>query len=177
MEINSALRLTHNRFGDNSLMRKTIIQPSTVEPPAQSEDAWLDLDSISTVEVTSEDPRFPIEGALSLRENTGWRAAQQGEQRIRILFDQPVALHRTQLRFLESQVERTQEFTLSALEQPTGPAKEIVRQQWNFSPSGSTQQNEDYRLNLPRVSVLELLIRPDVSGGAAVATLAAWRIA
>jgi hypothetical protein len=53
---------------------------------------------------------------------------------------------------------------------------EIVRQQWNFSPGGSTTELEDHMVNLPHVSALELAIRPDISRSDAVATLASWRV-
>jgi hypothetical protein len=53
---------------------------------------------------------------------------------------------------------------------------EIVRQQWNFSPAGSTTEMEDYVVDLEAVSVLELAIQPDLSRRQAVATLASWRL-
>ena len=40
--------------------------------------------------------------------------------------------------------------------------REIVRQQWNFSPQGSTSEIEDYGVGLPGVSALELTITPDL---------------
>ena len=58
-----------------------------------------------------------------------------------------------------------------------GRSREIVRQKWNFSPSGSTSEVEEYWTNLDGVAVLELAIQPDLYGGAAKATLAEWRIA
>ena len=39
---------------------------------------------------------------------------------------------------------------------PDEPLKEVVRQQWNFSPDGSTAESEDYAIDLKRVSILEL---------------------
>ena len=65
---------------------------------------WLDLEQIATVEVTSEDPSFPIESAFNSRDGTGWRAAEKGEQQIRIIFDEPVSLRRIHLRFHEAQM-------------------------------------------------------------------------
>ena len=53
---------------------------------------------------------------------------------------------------------------------------EIVRQQWNFSPAGSTTEIEQYAVDLDAVSVLELSIQPDLSRREAVATLASWRV-
>jgi hypothetical protein len=96
----------------------------------------MDLGRIATVEVTSEDPDFPIESAFSA-DGGGWRASQKGEQRIRLVFDQALSVRRIQLHFLEPTRDRLQEFTVrwSAAD---GPPKEIVRQQWNFSHGGST---------------------------------------
>ena len=54
--------------------------------------------------------------------------------------------------------------------------KKIVRQQWNFSPAGSTTEVEDYTTDLKAVSVLELAIQPDIGGREAVASLAACRL-
>jgi hypothetical protein len=48
--------------------------------------------------------------------------------------------------------------------------------QWNFSPSGSTRELEDYRVDLSGVTVLELHIVPDQRGGDARASLAELRL-
>jgi len=62
--------------------------------------------------------------------------------------------------------------------QPPGRTlKEVVRQQWNFSPDGSTAESEDYAIDLKRVSILELTIDPDRGAGEALAKLADWRLA
>ena len=157
-------------------MRKRILGVHGAQPGGESDQGWLDLEEIATVEVTSEDPGFPIESALAAKKGPGWRASQDGEQQIRIIFDEPVSLRRIQLQFREAEVERTQEFTLRWSPAEGGPTREIVRQQWNFIPAGSTTENEEYFVALEAVSVLELVIRPDVSRREAVATLASWRM-
>jgi uncharacterized protein (DUF736 family) len=158
-------------------MRKKIAGQQHARPAGESDQGWLDLEHISTVEVTSEEPGFPIESALvPSEEGRGWRASQGGEQHIRILFDEPVSLHRIQLRFQETESERTQEFTLRWSAAAGGPPAEIVRQQWNFSPTGATTETEDYVVDLDAVSALELSIRPDLRRQDAVATLASWRV-
>lgn len=81
------------------------------------------------------------------------------------------------MRFSETQIERTQEFTLRYAEQGKVADREIVRQQWSFSPSGSTSETEKYQVNLPKVSVLELSLDPDQGRGQAVASLAEFRLA
>ena len=155
-------------------MRKKLINSDTMRPHAQEE--WLDLEEIARVEVTSEDPNFPIEAALAAAEGSGWRAAEKGKQIIRIVLDNPRTLRRIRLEFSETVIERTQEFTLQWSNEATGPFREIVRQQWNFSPQGSTSEIEDYHVNLESVSILELTLKPDLTPENAVATLVAWRL-
>ena len=68
-------------------------------------------------------------------------------------------------------------FTVRWSSSEGGKPKEIVRQQWNFSPAGSTSEVEDYEVDLNGVSELELVITPDLTHHEASATLAAWRVA
>ena len=49
--------------------------------------------------------------------------------------------------------------------------REIVRQQWNFSPPDTTREIEEYNVQLSDVTVLKLVIVPDISSGAARASL------
>ena len=53
---------------------------------------------------------------------------------------------------------------------------EIVRQQWNFSPPETERETEDYAVELSDVTVLELNIAPDKSGGEARASLECLRL-
>lgn len=156
-------------------MRKNVF-PAAPQPSPAPADGWLDLERLARVEATSEDAAHPVESALLPGGGTGWRAAHPGEQRLRLLFDAPQRLRRIRLLFLEPAAERQQEFVLRG--SADGETfREIVRQQWNFSPTGSTSEEEDYRLDLPGVAVLELVIVPDVSGGDAWASLAELRLA
>jgi hypothetical protein len=157
-------------------MRKRIVKPYDAQHKSQSDKGSLNLEQIATVEVTSEDPGFPIEYAFASNDGPGWRASQGGEQQIRIIFDNPVPVHRTELRFHEADCERTQEFILRWSPESGGSATAIVRQQWNFSPTGSTTETEHYVVDLDAVSVLEIVIRPDLHRPEAVATLASWRV-
>jgi uncharacterized protein (DUF736 family) len=157
-------------------MRKRIAGLHHAQPGGESDQGWLDIEKIATVEATSEDPDFPIEFAFGSRGGPGWRASQGGEQQIRLIFDEPVSLHRIQLRFHELESERTQEFTLRWASAIGGSMIEIVRQQWNFSPAASTTEIEQYVVELDAVLVLELSIRPDLSRREAIATLESWRV-
>ena len=157
-------------------MRKRIAGRHHAQQGGQSDKGWLDLEGIATVEVTSEDPNFPIEYAFASNNGPGWRASDGGEQQIRIIFDKPVSIDRIELRFHEVDCERTQEFILRWSSESGGASTEIVRQQWNFSPTGSTTEIEHYVVDLDTVSVLELEIRPDLHRPEAIASLALLRL-
>jgi hypothetical protein len=141
-------------------MRKSIVSPSTTTTTPIS-DLWRDLERIARVEISSEDEQFPIEHALGKKETTGWRSAGTGPQLIRLHFDEPLAIKRLQLHFVERAAERSQEFAVYA--GAGAELKEIVRQQWSFSPHGSTEELEDYPVNLSGITTLELRIDPDRS--------------
>ena len=158
-------------------MRKRIVGRAAIQSEPGSAETWLNLEQIVTVEMTSEDPDFPIESVFHGSNEPGWRALEKGYQQIRLIFDQPISVKRIRLRFVETKLARTQEFTLGWSSVQGGRPKEIVRQQWNFSPAGSTSEVEEYQTNLDGVAVLELAMQPDLEGGDARATLAEWRIA
>jgi hypothetical protein len=158
-------------------MRKRITGQRSADTPVDSDQDWLNLEQIATVEVSSEDPAFPVESVFLPGKGPGWRAAQPGEQHIHIIFDEPVTLRRIQLQFREPERERTQQFTLRWSPAKGGQVLDIVRQQWNFSPAGSTTEHEDYVVALDAVAVLELAIQPDLDRQEAVATLQSWRVA
>ena len=141
-------------------MRKSIVSPSTVAVPPISE-LWRDLERIARVEISSEDDRFPIEHALGKKETNGWRAAGTGPQLIRLHFDEPMNIKRLRLHFVDKAAERTQEFAVFA--GSGSELKEVVRQQWTFSPYGSTEEIEDYTVNLSGITTLEVRIDPDRS--------------
>jgi hypothetical protein len=122
---------------------------------------WLDIERIAVVEISSEDPKFPIDNAVGKTGTAGWRAAGPGPQRIRLLFDEPQTIRRIQLYFVDREAERSQEFWLLAL--VGDELREVVRQQWNFSPSGTAEELEDYRVELYGVNALDLRIDPDRS--------------
>jgi 3-methyladenine DNA glycosylase AlkC len=156
-------------------MRKSIKNSDTELSPEKP--SWLDVSTIAKVEVTSEDAQLPIEGAFAEGDKRGWRASERGKQTIRLIFDEPQRIRRIWLRFIELHEERTQQFTLQWSKDKNDALRPLFQQQWNFSPSGSTSQIEDYEVELDDVWMLQLVIDPDISRGPAVATLASWRLA
>jgi hypothetical protein len=163
-------------------MRKRLIEEAGVVETAQQRvgatEMWIDLQAVAEVEISSEDKQFPIEQALGAAAeadpSTGWRAATTGPQTIRLRFDRPTAIRRIYLHFVERAAERSQEFAVYAgnakselreagvdLRKPDVDLREIVRQQFTFSPVGATEEIEDYEVDLKEVTVFELRIDPD----------------
>ena len=157
-------------------MRKCIIGHGPGDGAA-AEPGWMDIEHLAQVEITSEDVDHPIESALIPGTGSGWQAAQPGEQTIRLLFNEPLRLERLHLVFHEDEQERTQEFVLRWSPDGGQSYREIVRQQYNFSPPAAAREVEDYDVDLDAVTALELKIVPDISGGTARASLAQLRVA
>ena len=156
-------------------MRKRLITPIAPTPPP-SDERWLDLDRAASVEVTSEEKDYGIECALVAGQTRGWRAPTPGTQTIRVIFDQPQRLRRISLVFEEDEIKRSQEFVLQWSPDGGRSFREIVRQQWNFSPPETRLEVEEYQIQLSDVTVLELVVVPDISGGMASASLKSLRV-
>jgi hypothetical protein len=128
-------------------MRKRLITPIPEDSP-MTDDDWLDVAQLAQVEVTSEDGAHLIESALVPGDGSGWRAAQPGEQTIRLIFDRPRRLTRIRLLFIEPAITRTQEFVLRWSPDGGRTFRDILRQQWNFGPPETIREVEDYRVEL-----------------------------
>jgi hypothetical protein len=158
-------------------MLKRLIHPVRLRPEVCPDREWLNVDGLVQVEISSETADHSIESALLPGRTAGWRAAEPGEQTIRLIFNHPQRLRRIWLNFIERVAERTQEYVLRWSPDGGKVYHDIVRQQWNFSPQGSSTEAEDHRVDLRAVTVLELTIVPDTSGGEARASLAQLRLA
>ena len=156
-------------------MRKRIVNRETKSSPAN--EAWLELESLAQVEVSSEEAQHPIEAALVPGASSGWRAAAPGRQIVRLLFDQPQNLRMIHLVFDEHEQERLQEYTLRWSSGGGQPSREIVRQQYTFSPPTTTREVEDFQVDLDSCAELELIIVPDIGRSAAHASIAEFRLA
>lgn len=157
-------------------MRKQIINKNHPELSTADKN-WLKVQNLAQAEVSSEDTKHPIESALIPNTGLGWRAAQPGKQTARLVFAQPQKISDIRLVFLEDKQERTQEFVLRWSPDGGQTYREIVRQQYNFSPPGTTQELEDYSVEIHGLTTLELIIVPDISEGSAHASVAQFRLA
>ena len=152
-------------------MRKRVIDPNR-----GATNDWLDLQALAEVEISSEAPAHPIELAFSDGED-GWQAAESGTQVVRVLFDEPCELRLIELTFDERRAARTQVFLLRWSPDGGRSYRDIVRQQFTFSPPGTTRETERFTVNLHKVTAVELTIVPDISHGAVHASLQSLRMA
>jgi hypothetical protein len=152
-------------------MRKRLMN----DTPAGHE-GWLDLENLAQVEISSEEAAHPIESALTGR-GDGWRAARSGEQVVRLLFDEPRPVRTIELQFDELNTPRTQEFLLRWSPDGGHTYRDIVRQQYTFSPPGTTSEAERFTVSLSGVTAIELRIIPDINHGPAGASLSRLRVA
>ena len=159
---------------EGTTVQKTILGHES-QPATSSSNEWFGVGAIAGIGVTSEADDAPVENVLYPEREVGWRAGEPGPQIIRITFGGPTNIRRIQLVFREPQFARTQEFTLRCTV-AGGERREVMRQQWTFSPQGSTEEVEDYRVTLDDVVVLELAIIPDIGNGGAHASLVRLRV-
>jgi hypothetical protein len=132
-------------------MRKRLTK-TTPETVRSRGEGWLDVERAAIVEITSEDKDYPVQSAFASGEAPGWRAAEPGPQTIRLVFDQPQSLRSISLVFEEHEIARTQEFVLRCSSDGGSVVREIVRQQWNFSPPESMREVEEYRVELSSIT-------------------------
>jgi hypothetical protein len=146
-------------------MRKKIIQTDQ----GVSVDPGLDVSSLATVLVTSESEDHPVENAFDAHRGPGgscWVASEQGEQTLILEFDAPQTIRRVLLEIEETETTRVQEIDLSTSVDGGESYREVVRQEYNFSPPGTTFEREEWQVNADRVTHLRLRIKPDKGGAA-----------
>ena len=135
-------------------IRKHLVEPARPDTPRK----WLAVVDVAQIELTSEALEHPIESALIEDRGIGWRASRPGEQRIRLVFDQPQAIRLIHLVFEDADQERLQEFVLRGSSDRGLTYVTLVRQQFFFNPSGATREVEDYAVNLEATTDIELHI-------------------
>ena len=104
-------------------------------------------------------------------------AAEPGEQQVILAFDAPQVIRRVVLEVEEQMVARTQEVQLAASGDGGRTYRKLVRQEYNFSPPGTTFEREEWAVAAEGVTHLRLVIKPDKGGKpcrATVTSLALW---
>jgi hypothetical protein len=154
------------------MLRKQIIGPSTA-PPAPLM-GRIDVAAVAAVLVTSEDPNHPVDNAFDRHRGPGgtrWIAGEPGEQTLILAFDAPQVIRQVALEVEETEIVRTQELQLAASSDGGTNYREVLRQEYNFSPQGSTFEREDWAVAAEGVTHLRLVIRPDKGGKPCRATV------
>jgi hypothetical protein len=131
---------------------------------------WLDLEAVADVTLVVDRRRVA-------RSRGVWSADSPGEQLIDIRFHHPTSVGRLRIVSWEAEQSRTQEMTISAARRRGEQHREVLRQQFNFSPNGAREEVEEYALRLEGVSALELRIVPSIDGRPAVARVRDVRVA
>src|SRR5262245_5927219 len=127
------------------MLRKQILMDHPVASARQPGEK--DIAATATVLVTSEAAEHPIDHAFDHQRGPGgsrWVAADTGEQRLILAFDTPQTLRKISLEVEEQQVSRTQELHVSISCDGGQTYTELLRQEYNFSPPGTTFEREEW---------------------------------
>jgi hypothetical protein len=135
-----------------------------------AENAWLNLDDVAEVTISAGGQRVS-------RRAGAWSAACPGEQLIEIRFRRPTTVSRVRVVSREAEQSRTQEMTIWASLRRGERHREVLRQQFDFSPGAATEQAQEYVVQLEDVSALQVRIVPSIDGRRAAACVTDLQVA
>jgi hypothetical protein len=147
------------------MLRKQVIKAAAATPVLTPEE--IDIAAVATVQVTSEATDHPVDHAFDGSRGPGgtrWVAGEPGDQTLILVFDAPQTIRRVVLEVEEPDVARTQELQLAVSIDGGRMYRELVRQEYNFSPPGTTFEREDWAVTVDGVTHLRLRIKPDKGG-------------
>jgi len=159
------------------MLRKQIIKPHLATSDATTGE--IDIATVATVQVTSESPDHPIDLAFDDHRGPGgthWIAGEPGEQTVVLAFDAPQTIRTILLEIEEPEVPRTQDLQLSLSCDGGGTYQELLRQEFNFSPDGTTFEREKWTVSAQAVTHLRLVIKPDKGGKSCLGTLTSFAL-
>jgi hypothetical protein len=152
------------------MLRKQLLQPNESHGSGNE----ISIADTATVLVTSELPDHPIDHICDGQRGPGstrWIAGQAGDQTVILAFDAARNINTVGLEIEEREVSRTQELTLATSRDGGQTYREVLRQEFNFSPSGTTFEHEEWRVAAEGVTNLRVWIRPDKGGKPCRATM------
>ena len=162
---------------DTSRVRKHLIgeHSSTVDETSGE----IDISRHATLAYSSEDPNHPLEHLIDGRCGPGatrWASARpNATERIVLEFDHPQRISRLVYEVEESGRARTQQVRVEVSADDGRTYRQVLAQDYTFSPQGATFQHEDLRLELPAITRLRLTIVPN-KDGSGVASLTSLRL-
>jgi hypothetical protein len=162
---------------DSSRIRKRLMTEESCTPPEHSGE--IDIANRATLVYSSEDPDHPLEHLIDGhcgRGATRWAGARPNTaERIVLEFDDPQQISRLVYEVEECCQPRTQEVRVEVSTDHGRTYRQVLAQEYTFSPQGATLQHEDVRLDLPAITHLSLTVVPN-KGGSGVATLTSLRL-
>ena len=147
------------------MLRKQLLAEYSPAPAAPYEEK--DIAALATILVTSETADHPIDSVFDTQRGPGgscWVAAVPGEQVLILAFDTTQTIRRVTLEIEETEVSRTQELELSVSCDGGQTYRELRRQEYTFSPPGTTFEREDWAVTAEGITHLRLQITPDKGG-------------
>lgn len=153
-------------LSSSSGVRKRLLPKEGENPAAFAGE--IDIASRAVLAYTSDDPDHPIEHLIDGhygRDSTFWAGAKPNTmERIVVEFDQPQSVSWMIYEVEDHACARTQEVTVEVSSDRGRTYRQMLVQEYTFSPDGATFQREVQRLNLPPISHLRLTIIPDKHG-------------
>lgn len=154
------------------MLRKYLLKDSPAQRVAAPEEK--DIAALATVGVTSEAADHPIDNAFDNYRGPGgsrWVAGEPGPQQLLLSFDAPQTLRLLRLEVEERNVSRTQEIQVAISQDGGHTYQTLLRQEYTFSPPGTTFEREEWAMPAEGVTHLQLVIMPDKGGAPCHATL------
>jgi len=162
---------------DMSLMHKRLMSEQvskSAERPGK-----IDIASLAAFAYSSEDPHHPLEHLIDGRCGPGgtrWASARPNTtEHIVLEFEPAQRISGLVYEVEECCEERTQEVRVEVSTDHGRTYRQVLAQDYTFSPRGATFQHEELQLDLPGVTHLRLTIVPN-KGGEGVATLTSLRL-
>jgi hypothetical protein len=152
------------------MLRKALLKES-IRPVSSDE---ISIPDVATVFVTSEMPSHPVDYICDGQRGPGstrWIADEVGDQTVVLAFDTARKLKKVKLEVEEPDTSRTQELALAISGDGGQTYREVVRQEYNFSPPSTTFEREEWRVPSEGVTNVRLWIRPDKGGKPCRATI------
>src|SRR5215470_7200287 len=147
---------------DLSRLRKRRLEDDAATSARAADE--IDIVSCATIAYSSEDPAHPVEHMLDGRSGPGatrWISARPDTiEHIVVEFDHPQSISRLVYEVEEAMRERTQEVRVEVSEDGGRTYRQILVQDYTFSPGGATYQREEQRFNVRPVTHLHLTIVP-----------------
>ena len=144
-------------------LRKRIIGPTPPVAAGLPADA-IDIVREAEVLATSESEAHPLDNIVDGSTGPGssqWVAGTAGPQTLIFKFDAPRHIAGLVYETEEKEVARTQEVSFEVSTDQGAHFREILRQEYNFSPDGSTFHREELAFDLPAATDLKMVIKPD----------------